>query len=161
MQVAETQAAMLRDAMHVDGPPVPDSVVTGFPRVEVVRRDPFVAAGATMWSHGRWTIVVKSSDSQQRQRFTLADEFKHVLDHPFVSVLYPGADGAPSHRRAEEMCNYFAASLLMPRGWVRECWRHGPQDTAVLARRFNVSSAAMRIRLSQVGITEGDHGRSN
>ena len=153
MRATEVQATLLLRRGKVVRPPVGDGLIAAVPRVQILRVEPLAAAGATQWANGRWLIVIRGVDDPRRQRFSIAHEFKHILDHPFISVLYPGPDGSPSHKRAEEMCNYFAASLLMPRSWVRRHWENGPQDIAVLARRFQVSTAAMRIRLSQVGLT--------
>jgi len=56
-----------------------------------------------------------------------------------------------SEQRAEAVCDYFAACLLMPRRWlVRERQTGGP-DTGRLARRFDVSHTAMQVRLSAIG----------
>lgn len=55
---------------------------------------------------------------------------------------------------AELMCDYFAACLLMPRPWVKRLWAQGVQDTAVLAATFNVSPAAMNVRVQQLGLVE-------
>lgn len=88
-----------------------------------------------------------------RRRFTLAHEFKHVLDHPFTRTLYPGHIERESPQ-AEAMCDYFAACLLMPRLWVKRLWTGGLQDIDHLAARFRVSPAAMSLRLSQLGITD-------
>lgn len=154
MRVAELQAALLLQWGDVQGPPVPDALVAAVPRVQIDRVEQLPVAGAVQWVKGRWTIVIRGADDPRRQRFSIAHEFKHLLDHPFISVLYPCPDGSASHKRAEEMCNYFAASLLMPRTWMRRHWHKGPQDIAVLARRFKVSTAAMRIRLAQVGLTD-------
>lgn len=154
MQLCEQQTALLLELAGVESPPVPDAVISDLPRVQLHRSAPIGVAGFTHWSQGRWFIVLRDQDHPTRQRFTLADEFKHILDHPFISVLYPDANGMPSHQRAEEACNYFAASLLMPRGWIRQAWHHGPQDIAYLARKFNVSRSTMTIRLSHVGLAD-------
>ncbi len=154
MHVGERQAALLLELARVDRPPVPETIISDLPRIQLHRFAPIGVAGFTHWSSGRWLIVLRDQDRPSRQRFTLAHEFKHILDHPFISVMYPDANGMPSHQRAEEACNYFAASLLMPRGWLRQAWHHGPQDITYLARRFNVSRSAMTIRLSHVGLAD-------
>ncbi len=33
-------------------------------------------------------IGINRNDSQTRRRFTLAHEFKHILDHPFIDTIY-------------------------------------------------------------------------
>jgi Zn-dependent peptidase ImmA (M78 family) len=112
----------------------------------------------TQWlkPQSRWLIAVNRDDSQTRRRFTLGHEFKHILDNPFINVLYPKSDYAKvsAEDRAEQMCDYFAACLLMPRPWVKRAWTQGVQDAAVLAATFNVSPAAMNRRLQDLGLVE-------
>jgi hypothetical protein len=153
MSVCERQAERLLHLRTVTGPPVPDDTIRALPRIHVHEMAMGVS-GMTQWEHGRWLMLIRSRDTHTRRRFTLAHEFKHILDHPYISVLYPDARGAPSGHRAEEACNYFAASLLMPRKWVRDAWHHGPQDIGHLAKTFDVSCAAMSLRLSQVGLAD-------
>jgi Zn-dependent peptidase ImmA (M78 family) len=88
--------------------------------------------------------------SRGRQRFSLAHEFKHILDHPLVTVLYNKEDECV----AEQACDYFAACLLMPRRWLRQAWTSGIRDANTLARRFGVSPQAVKIRLLQIGLIQ-------
>jgi Zn-dependent peptidase ImmA (M78 family) len=104
-------------------------------------------------TRGRWHIAVNSDDQPTRRRFTLAHEFKHVLDHPFVGVIYRDAKGKPSDDQAERMCDYFAACRLMPRIWVKRAWGDGINDQRALAALFDVSATAMSIRLEQLGLS--------
>jgi Zn-dependent peptidase ImmA (M78 family) len=105
---------------------------------------------------GRWLIAVNRDDSQTRRRFTLGHEFKHILDNPYINVLYPKSEyGQESaEERAERMCDYFSACVLMPRAWVKRAWTRGHQDTEALAAIFNVSPAAMDRRLQDLGLIE-------
>ena len=84
------------------------------------------------------------------QRFSLAHELKHILDHPFETILY--ARGSTT--LAEQTCDYFAACLLMPRRWLRRAWSEGMCDANSLARRFGVTPQAIKVRLLQVGLIE-------
>ena len=115
---------------------------------------PAPVSGATNWSHGRWLIVLNGLEPRGRQRFSLAHEFKHILDHPFIDVLYPETPTMSSEERAEQICDYFAACLLMPRLWVKRAWRNGEQSRRALSERFDVSPAAMTFRLQQIGLTQ-------
>jgi Zn-dependent peptidase ImmA (M78 family) len=56
--------------------------------------------------------------------------------------------------QAEQVCDYFAACLLMPRRWLRQAWAEGVRDDKVLARRFGVTPQAIKVRLLQVGLIE-------
>lgn len=110
------------------------------------------------------TLLVNATDRPFRKRFTIAHElghhFLHLLeDGEFVdgeADLFRGltaedrADLAPD-RRKEIQANMFAAALLMPEEEVRAEWdRLGSVDA--MARRFNVSEAAMGIRVDQLGL---------
>lgn len=83
----------------------------------------------------------------------MAHEFKHVLD-PFIDYLYPKQQAWTPADRAERVCDYFAACLLMPKVWVRRSWTEGVQDLRSLSRRFSVSQSAMNVRLLQLGLAE-------
>lgn len=152
LRVAELQATRLLELVGVAEPPVPEQAIAGLPRVQVERITPSPVSGATQWSRGRWLIVVNGAETIGRQRFSLAHEFKHVLDNPFIAVLYPDQRGMSGHDRAEQVCDYFAACLLMPRRWVKRQWTGGNQDLRRLSRRFDVSAMAMQVRLRQVGL---------
>jgi Zn-dependent peptidase ImmA (M78 family) len=110
------------------------------------------AQAAVQWSNGRWLILLNAAEPRGRQRFSLAHELKHILDHPFVTILYPRRD--VSTELAEQVCDYFAACLLMPRRWLRQAWAEGMRDVPGLARRFGVTRQAVKVRLLQVGLIE-------
>jgi len=86
----------------------------------------------------------------------LGHEFKHIIDNPYINVLYPKSEYSKqsAEDRAERMCGYFAACLLMPRAWVKRAWASGTQDTEMLAALFKVSPAAMDRRLQDIGLVE-------
>ena len=155
LRVAELQATRLLQLSEVTTSPVPEDIIAELPRVQVERMTPAPMSGATQWSQGRWLIVLNGGEPMVRQRFSLAHEFKHVLDHPFIGVLYPANRGQSADARAEQVCDYFAACLLMPRAWVKRAFcDEGVQDLVRLARRFNVSKMAMQVRLLQIGLAE-------
>jgi Zn-dependent peptidase ImmA (M78 family) len=154
IQIAERQATRLLELAGVAVEPVAETVISRLPRIQVERIVPSPVAGASQWSRGRWLILVNGADPLGRQRFTLAHELKHVIDNPFVKILYPPAGPQSSRDRAEAVCDYFAGCLLMPRPWVKKAWREGPQDIASLALRFQVSRQAMQVRLQQIGLVE-------
>ena len=81
-------------------------------------------------------------------------EFKHVLDHPFISYLYPSTFTTDADRQAELAADYFAACLLMPKRLVKRLWGEGVQRTTDLANAFGVSEVAMRYRLEQLGLVD-------
>lgn len=104
---------------------------------------------------GSYIIRVNRNDSARRQRFTVAHEIGHFLLHRDEigdgitdDVLYRST---LSDRR-EAQANRMAADLLMPQKLVDE-WMERARTLKVdnvigfLADKFNVSEAAMKIRL--------------
>lgn len=154
IRIAEVQAHRLVLHSGVTAPPVPSRVVAGFPRVRIEKIYPLGVSGAAAWRAGCWQILVNGGEPHTRQRFSAMHELKHVLDHPFVDVAYPPAGSLESHRHQEQVADFFAAAVLMPRPWVKRAWAHGVQDEADLARLFDVSREAMRYRLRALGLTE-------
>lgn len=154
LRIAELQANRFRDLSAVTVTALPETAISELPRMQVNRMIPAIAAGASQWSRGRWLIVLNGAQPLGRQRFSLAHEFKHILDSPFVKFLYPPTQGLSERDRREGVCDYFAACLLMPRMQVKKVWTSGVQDLGSLARRFEVSRQAMQVRLEQVGLVE-------
>ncbi|MFJ7352959.1 ImmA/IrrE family metallo-endopeptidase [Phyllobacterium sp. 22229] len=104
---------------------------------------------------GKFIIRVNKNDSSRRQRFTVAHEIGHYLLHQDEigdgitdDVLYRST---LSDRR-EAQANRMAADLLMPQTLIDE-WLERAKSLKVdnivgfLADKFNVSEAAMKIRL--------------
>jgi predicted transcriptional regulator len=154
--VAERQATKLLALLDIRDAPVDVSLIADLPRIEV-RVDARLArlgiSGLSESSRGQWRITINRTDAPTRRRFTLAHEFKHILDHPYVHTLYPH-HAQRENPQAEQACDYFAACLLMPRPWVKRLWTGGLQDIDGLAARFRVSPAAMARRLQQLGIVD-------
>lgn len=107
-----------------------------------------------------YTIKVNRNEARERQRFTIGHELAHYLLHRDVvdsspdgitdNVLY--RSGAPE--RIEYEANRLAAEIVMPMALVEKELqkRFGGVVTEAsieaLAKRFEVSKAAMEIRLS-------------
>jgi len=153
-RIAELQAQKMLEHYELTEPPVPESVIAQIPRIQIERLVPSPVSGATQWSRGRWLILLSGTEPMSRQRFSLAHEFKHVLDHPFIHLLYPPYLGMSEHDRAEQVCDHFAGCLLMPRPWIKRAWGGGAQDLGALAQQFDVSRAAIQVRLRRIGLLE-------
>ena len=107
---------------------------------------------------GKFVIRVNKNDSARRQRFTVAHEIGHYLLHREAigngitdDVLYRST---LSDAR-EAQANRLAADLLMPdqlvSDWLEKAKTLGVDDkVGFLADKFNVSEAAMKIRLGLV-----------
>jgi hypothetical protein len=155
LRIAELQAAKLLQLTGCTEGPVPESIITDLPRIDVQRSAKLIGCGLTTWSRGQWRIRINASDSATRQRFTLAHELKHVLDAAHEHVIYRHLPNGEARRRhIEAICDAFAAALLMPRPWVKQHWYGGIQDLAALAWHFEVSLQAMHIRLQTLGLIE-------
>ena len=104
---------------------------------------------------GQYIIRVNKNDSSRRQRFTVAHELGHFLLHR--AQIGDGITDDVLYRselsdRREAQANRIAADLLMPQQLVDE-WLDKARALKVdnvigfLADKFNVSEAAMKIRL--------------
>ena len=150
LRVAEAQASRLLRLSGTLTAPVPESVLTDIPLIHIERVEPSQAQAASQWSHGRWLIIINGAMSLGRQRWSAAHEVKHILDHPFETILY----SEDASELIESACDYFAACLLMPRRWVRRAWTEGVRDSAALADYFGVTPEAVRVRLLQLRLIE-------
>lgn len=152
--IAERQALLLLKRLRITDPSVPTSALDGFDSIEVAYRENWPTSGMTRNLGDGWAVIIKSSEPKVRQRFTLAHEFKHILDDPFIEWLYPTVGDSSPEDRGEAACDYFAGCLLMPKVWLRRDWTSGNQDIPALARSYAVSTRAMEVRLSQLGLLE-------
>jgi len=148
LRIAELQAYRFLKLTGVNEPPVPERVISELPRVQVERISPFPVSGATRWASQRWVILLNGSEPQSRQRFSLAHELKHILDHRVVEVLYRRVPEPERQQSIEHICDYFAGCLLIPRPWLKRAWGEGLQSVSALAERFGTSQAAVLVRLN-------------
>lgn len=154
-RVAELQASTLLRERAIPIGRVSEQLIAELPRIDVQYRDRLPGSGFTTWERGAWRIGINRSEPAVRQRFTLAHELKHVLDASHEDAVYGHLPKGPSRdRHVEAVCDHFAACLLMPRAWVKRLWGEGIQDLSLLARHFDVSQAAMHIRLQNLGLVE-------
>lgn len=108
---------------------------------------------------GRYQIVANRREPEYRRRFTIAHELGHYMYHR--SLIGDGVSDSPAYRAPDEtiyettplervherQANQFAANLLMPKALIRRAEVDHPGiGVADLARLFNVSEDAMRIR---------------
>src|SRR5436305_7310453 len=115
LRIAELQANRLLELEEHADAPTPDEIIALQPRLRVERVLFLPDSGRTEWRQGSWCIELNGSEPYLRQRFTLAHEYKHILDAPFDQVVYRDlGDGKPCSR-VEQVCDYFSACLLMPK----------------------------------------------
>jgi Zn-dependent peptidase ImmA (M78 family) len=134
--------------------------ITRLPRVRVVprpRHEMPNLAGFTQWGNGTYLVVINGSDGRTRRRFTLAHEFKHVIDMASTKLVYAHlghGDVAKHDKQVEAIANHFAACLLMPKKFVKQAWASGIQDPEALAYLFGVSLESMTNRLRYLGFLD-------
>lgn len=154
LRIAEVQATKLLTMAGIKDGPVPSSVITSIPKIELKRVVPLPVSGCTDWAKGTWVIAISGSEPVARQRFTLAHEFKHIIDYRYIDVAYPSLSTMSHRQRTEIVCDYFAGCLLVPRQWLKRAWGHQIQQLPDLAGLFGVSQAAIQTRLLQIGLIE-------
>src|ERR1700722_12406169 len=88
-RIAELQAGRLIKLAGVTEPSVPDGVILDIPKIQVRFMKPWPVSGCTDWTGSMWTIALNAAEPLVRQRFSLAHEFKHILDNKFIHLLYP------------------------------------------------------------------------
>jgi predicted transcriptional regulator len=99
-----------------------------------------------------FTIWVNSEDSRNRQKFTLAHELAHYILHR--DLIENGIVDDTMYRSElssvyETQANQLAADILMPIRLIKKYReQHPDSDWKELARVFEVSEQAMKIRLS-------------
>jgi hypothetical protein len=99
-----------------------------------------------------YSIVVRASDAYVRRRFTVAHEIAHFLLHRNLignSITDDELYRSDLSNAQEAEANRLAADILMPDALVALNIKRYGADPAVLAPLFEVSEAAMRIRLGQ------------
>lgn len=153
LRLAEEQAELLLELTETIHPAVPERIITSLPRIEVRRLAPFPTSGASHWSKGKWRVAINATEPATRQRFSLAHEFKHIVDHRDHELLYEAFPSRERDQMIERVCDYFAGCLLMPRAWVMEAHARGTRHPMDLAEVFAVSPTAMGVRLNQIGLT--------
>lgn len=151
-RIAEMQATRFLALVGTNHAPVPETAIATLPKMDVQRHSPLPVSGATQWSNGRWLILLNGNEPTVRQRFSLAHEFKHIIDHRFIDILYSRIPERDRTDFIEQLCDYFAGCLLVPRSWLKHAWGNGIQRPADLAAHFGVSQQAVQVRLAQTGL---------
>ena len=155
LRIAELQANKLLELHALTDGPTPGQLITELPKIRIDYTDSLVS-GASFWDtrNGVWVIQLSRADSWLRRRFTLAHEYKHIIDHGRRTSLYRDSVRASADAQAEHAADYFAGCLLVPRRLLKRAWGNGIQRPAELARLFQVSQQAIKVRLRQTGLIE-------
>ena len=152
LRLAERQATFLLELSGTTHPAVPEKIITDLPRISVQRMAPFPTSGASHWSKGTWQVAINATEPATRQRFSLAHELKHIIDHRDVAHIYDGFPARERDQMVERVCDYFAGCLLIPRAWLTAAYANDTRHPMDLALVFGVSPSAIAVRLNQVGL---------
>ena len=117
-------------------------------------REPFSGEAALVELGDAHVIELRGRGGERRRRFTIAHEIGHFVLHP--GRLAPERTGMVNEamRFEEREADSFAAELLMPEHMVRRAAIEDGPDAQRLADRFEVSEAAMSLRLRRLGLCE-------
>lgn len=110
---------------------------------------------------GAWTIFVNRDHSPSRHRYTIAHELGHYCLHSFQETLFEdqiffrGKEPTKNEceTKTEWQANSFANEILMPEDKFIEFVDNGIEDIDILAKKFNVSTMAVRIRAKMLGFS--------
>ena len=167
-QLARNKAAELLNSVGVKAAPIPLARIAKYLGA-VVRYQPFEGEVSGLLyrdTNGVVVIGINSAHPPTRKRVTLAHELGHLLLHRAETLHidngFPVAfrDGLSETGTdvTEIEANQFAAALLMPEGLLRQdVLAQGISvdiDVAAnrLAEKYQVSVAAMNIRLSRLNL---------
>lgn len=105
---------------------------------------------------GKYEIAVNSKHSATRQKFSMAHEYAHYRLHKEHLAAFAQGERilhrSDERNVVEQQANNFAAEILMPEEIFREEIRRTSGDVAVIARRFGVSTIALRYRAKNLGM---------
>ena len=110
--LAALQAKHFQEMSDSSSPEFPYQAINDQPKIFIAYAPYLPVDGSAHWNGKTWVIVLNSSEPRLRQRFNLAHEFKHILDHTTKQYLYPGKDALLSGLLAEAVADYFAICLL-------------------------------------------------
>lgn len=123
-------------------------------------------SGVTFCKDARFTILINTSKREEWQHFTLAHELGHYFLHQDILRKEEGfVDGGEwldgpnmlyrvygQNAQAELEANNFAGSLIMPAELVHRAWEVTGGNVEECARIFQVSTVAMSVRLTRLGL---------
>lgn len=163
----ETRAKALLERLRIRNAPIDVWRVARSLGVRVERADLGEdCSGVLLRNAGAAVIGVNYSHHPNRQRFTIAHELGHFVQHKGgryidrgITLRFRNHESGTGTQKEEREANQFAAALLMPAAWVhRELAKHPVDDPgddralAELCRKFGVSSQAMMFRLNNLAL---------
>lgn len=143
---------------------------TAFPIKELLEKLPYIQiileddleefSGYIEQQSDQWKIGINSYHSENRQRFTMAHEWAHLLFHREYLDLQNGAYKEKEilwrsslFNKVENEANTFAAELLMPKEVFVSKWQeYGEDGLEEISNIFEVSTQAVRYRAYKIGL---------
>lgn len=124
-------------------------------QVLLERLDPDTAGFIIREHGGPTSVYLNAFDAAVRQRFTLAHELGHFVQHrddPDIGFVDRRNEVASSGTDSSEIwANQFAAELLMPASVISKWWAEGKSADHIRSR-LGVSSAALTYRMKNLGL---------
>jgi len=166
----EERAIALLSRYKIKGPPVDVAEIALEEGARVVFQDlEAKVSGVLVQKDKTATIGINALHHPNRQRFSIAHELGHYLmhaDRPAVFVdevlVHFRADPPDTADYREVEANSFAAALLMPSAWLKQDLAEknidalfGDRPLEQLARRYEVSTLALSIRMVNLGLLAG------
>ncbi|MBF0283423.1 MAG: ImmA/IrrE family metallo-endopeptidase [Magnetococcales bacterium] len=108
---------------------------------------------------GDFKIYLGRSSSHERDRFTIAHEIGHYILHFLYPLKILKQDQRPlkvaryGSGRTESEAHWFAAAFLMPESAFRNVFFENDGDPMAIAKHFDVSVSAAKIRADSLGLT--------
>jgi Zn-dependent peptidase ImmA (M78 family) len=102
---------------------------------------------------GTWIIRVNDNHHPNRQRYTIAHELGHYCLHRHQElffedqIFFRGLEPTKTERQA----NKFASEILMPEEKFQEFLDQNITNVDELAKNFQVSTLALRVRAKELG----------
>lgn len=140
----------LLEHFEIRTPPIDVDYIASRLEVYVHRVSGMAFAGAVNSNRRGAHIFISKKDHPWRQRFTIAHELGHLMLHRDGSLHHRDTTFAGSP--AEQQANRFAADLLMPRAMMPTAMTSSGGSIKRLARLFDVSEAAMSVRVGNLGL---------
>lgn len=153
LRLTELQANRFRHLLGITEPDLDETVIASLPRLEVTYEPDLPVSGLAQWHNGRWIVALNALEAEVRQRFSLAHELFHVINHTTKDRLHPADARLSAYDKGEKLADHFAGCLLMPKRHVKALAGQGLDERA-LADTFSVSQRAIHVRLTLLGVTE-------
>ena len=152
-EVVESLADSWLEADGVRRPPVPTSLtfLADHHPIEI-RKLPLKAIHGVIWRlSNEWVIQLNEADTPAEQRFTLFHEAFHIFTLSQYQMTAPHEFRVSRGTFMEQLANYFAGCVLMPRKWLAREYA-ATQDLEKLAAVFDTTPALVYVRLKRLGL---------